>query len=364
MSNYCPRIYHGLSLNNITKTDLTYAACCWAKSVVTGPKLDFDNPDFMFLRAINTQNLLPPDYCAACVNQEQAGAKSMRQGYIELHPLETRQPCLEYLDINVDYTCNLACVTCGPDLSTTWRNELKIKGQDVRPDLAVFLTDQLGSLDLAHLKEIRIWGGEPFLTHTHQRILEYVADRCDPANIRVMYNTNGTQRITTEVKQLLERFKFVRISFSIDGVGEQFEYLRYPARWGDVETTLFWWRDNLPHNSMLSLTVTASLLNVLYLNSVAEWHASHFNKSIFGDEIELYVHEAFGMYALQNMPQDQVEYLKSLTNYAFPWIQSLSNLGATEQNITEIVSTLRALDQRRNVNLATALPLTAQFLNY
>lgn len=362
---YCPRIYHGLTLSDIRQESLSYAVCCWAeKSVSTSTAIDFFHPSLLDLRNQNQQQKLPLDYCSKCLVQESSNKKSMRQGYLDTHGDITYDASIQYLDINIDQTCNLACVTCGPDFSTTWRNELKIKNQAARPNLDEFFQFKLKNLDLSQLQEVRFWGGEPFLTLTHKKILEYIKSRIDPGQIRLMYNTNGTQQIDQSTKQLIEQFKFARISFSIDAIGQQFEYLRYPAKWAQVEQTLMWWQKNLPHNSMLALTVTASILNVLDLDSVFDWHKDHFSKSVFGDDIEIYVHQAFGEYGLESMPDSMTQYFKSMPDYCQSWIQQLSILGKHKNNLARVIENIQRNDQRRGLNLTTVFPKVADFINY
>jgi MoaA/NifB/PqqE/SkfB family radical SAM enzyme len=364
---YCPRIYHGLTLDNIKKTTVDYSVCCWAShtgKVQDSTSINFDHATIQSLRKTNANNQLPLDHCNKCINQEHTGKKSMRLGYVETHGPNTYTPSLQYLDVNIDYTCNLACVTCGPELSTTWRNELKIKGANVRPDLDQFLENYLNTLDFSQLKEIRFWGGEPFLTNTHKKILEFVATQVDPSTVGLMYNTNGTCRIDDKTKNLIEQFNFARISFSIDAIGYQFNYIRYPGKWAEVEQTLFWWKNNLPHNSMLSLTVTASILNVLDLNSVFDWQHANFAQSKFGDPIEIYVHQAFGMYGLESMPPDMVEEFKSIQNYCQPWLQNWPQLGTAVSNLLQVNNTIRNNDLRRGLDLSTVIPRVAKFIQY
>jgi hypothetical protein len=360
---YCPRIYHGLTLSGISDTEISYSVCCWGDPI-KGTNIDFYNKDLTQLRNINQDGELPLPYCNKCNAQEQANKKSMRLGYVEMHELESYKPGVQYLDINIDYTCNLACVTCGPALSTTWRNELKIKGTNVRPHIDNFIKNKISTLDLTQLKEIRLWGGEPFLTNTHKDILQYVVERGNAHDIKLMYNTNGTQLIDDETKKLIEQFKFARISFSIDGIGEKFNYLRYRGNWQQVEQNLIWWKNNLPHNSMLALTVTASILNVLDLDQVHKWHQSTFNQSIFGDPIEVYVHQAFGDYGLEFMPTRMIDHLKSLTDYKESWIQNLNILGTQQDKLANTLTQLQQVDIRRNLDFSKISPVTADLLGY
>lgn len=363
-NNYCPRIYHGLTLNTITNNSVSYAPCCWITEQTTDSSIDFYHNDLANWRHLNQQSTLPTPQCQACISQEAAGAQSMRQGYLVEHGENTFVPTLQYLDINIDYTCNLACVTCGPELSTTWRNELGIKHIPVRPNIDQFLKTKLDSLDLTNLKEVRMWGGEPLLTATHQRILEYLVEHGRAADIKLMYNTNGTQIINNQTKKLIEQFKFARISFSVDALDQQFEYLRYPAKWQQVQQNLMWWKANLPHNSMLSLTVTASILNVLDLDQVFDWHQQNFSKSVFGDDIEVYVHQAWGTYGLEYMPDNMIKHFQQLPNYCQPWLQKLNFLGKLSYDIDQVRKNLQILDQRRGLDFSTIFPATANFINY
>ena len=365
MSKYCPRIHHGLMVSKINQQSLSYSVCCWAKQLIqTSNSVDFFHPDLTQLRVKNQQHILPEFFCSKCIAQEQSNKKSMRLGYLETHGKETYDPSIQYLDVDIDYTCNLACVTCGPELSTTWRKELGIKGVNVRPNIDNFIKTKLHTLDLSNLRELRMWGGEPFLTLTHKQILQYLVDHIDVSQIKLMYNTNGTQRIDQSTRELIEKFKFARISFSIDGIGSQFEYLRHPAKWNEVEENLFWWQKNLPHNSMLSLTVTASILNVLSLDDVYNWHEQNFSKSVFGDDIEIYTHQAFGMYGLESMPDAMIEHFKSQPNYCQPWIQQLKILGTHQYNLTTVLVELQKNDHRRNSNMTAVFPKVAEFIQY
>jgi sulfatase maturation enzyme AslB (radical SAM superfamily) len=363
-SDYCPRIHHGLTLTDISSESITYAACCWGRSNIKSKGIiEWHHADLDLLRQQNKMGMIPPDYCQSCIDQEQAGQKSMRMGYIELHQAPSYDNSLQYLDINIDYTCNLACVTCGPEYSTTWRKELDIKNLSVRPKIENFLKT-FDSLDFSTLKEIRFWGGEPFLTRTHEQILDFIAARCDTSTIKLMYNTNGTQRISDQTRELLEEFKFVRISFSVDGTGKKFEYLRYPGCWNEVEDNLLWWRENLPHNSMLSLTTTASIFNVLDLGEIFDWKKLYFDKSKFQDDIEIFVHQAFGWAGLENMTPEMAQTLKSLPDYCQPWIQQASFLSTKSHGPATFVARTKEIDSRRNVRLPDILPEVARLMHY
>lgn len=362
MQNYCSRIHHGLTLSNITNTGISYSPCCWMPPLVRDKVIDWHHPQLLNLRSLNQNNKLTPA-CNTCQWLETSGQQSQRQGYGITHGTPTFDSSIQYLDINIDYTCNLACVSCGPEYSTTWRNELGIKHTNVRPNIESFI-NIIDTLDLGSLKEVRFWGGEPFLTHTWKKILEYIVKKHNASKIKLMFNTNGSCIIDNESKALIEQFKFARISFSIDAIGKKFEYIRYPASWDQVNQNLMWWKTHLPHNAMLALTVTASVMNVLYLDEILAYSKENFSVSAHGDPVEIFIHPAFGVTSLTNMPLAMAQHVKSLQNYYPTWIQKLPSLGANKDGSQIFVDYIRSVDQRRNFYLYDALPEVAQFFNY
>lgn len=92
------------------------------------------------------------------------------------------------LTFNLHNTCNLACIMCGPDLSSRIRRQRT----DLAPvphfyddsffeDIVPFL-ERCESIDMA--------GGEPFLVREHRRVLELVAEL--PRLPDLSITTNGT----------------------------------------------------------------------------------------------------------------------------------------------------------------------------
>jgi hypothetical protein len=110
--------------------------------------------------------------------------------------------------------------------------------------------------------------------------------------------------------------------------------------------------------------VTASILNVIDIGQVYDWCKTNFSTSIFGDNIEIYVHQAFGEYGLETMPESMITYLKSITDYCQPWIQPLNMLGQNKHNLISVIRNLEKNDQRRGTNLAKVFPILAKFINY
>jgi hypothetical protein len=67
------------------------------------------------------------------------------------------------------------------------------------------------------------------------------------------------------------RFTNIQYCFSIDGVGERFEYLRWPAKWPQVVENILWLVDTVPSNVIFAVNITISQLNKEYHAEILDW---------------------------------------------------------------------------------------------
>ena len=91
---------------------------------------------------------------------------------------------------------------------------------------------------LAEAEYFEFTGGEPFMIRDHFKILMHCVEKGYAKNIDIHYNTNGTHLPPRDIFDLWKYFKRVEIAFSIDDVGEQFQYQRHPANWKEVNHNL------------------------------------------------------------------------------------------------------------------------------
>ena len=80
------------------------------------------------------------------------------------------------------------------------------------------------------LKVLEFYGGEPLLIERHYDILEKLVESGRSKEMTLLYNTNGSVYPDKGV-DIWKHFDRVLLSFSFDGVGKQFEYIRHPAKW-------------------------------------------------------------------------------------------------------------------------------------
>jgi sulfatase maturation enzyme AslB (radical SAM superfamily) len=161
--------------------------------------------------------------------------------------------------------CNSACVTCGPSASSSWQSlkRIPIVKQEI-PD------HRLNSIEWDRIKMLSFVGGEPLYEKKNLKILEKVAN-VGNTNCFISIVTNGSVGLTNSQQELFKKFKNLNICISIDGIGKQFEYIRYPQKWDTVSANIQQYREM---NISLSVSFTISNLNILYYDSITNWFRS------------------------------------------------------------------------------------------
>lgn len=319
---YCSMIHGGLNLN-LKDLNPWIQPCCLRhdRTVIEIGKPFWPNLGFAGLQAKNNQGQWDSG-CSNCQNLENSGNRSFRQGMNDGLGIEgmigLSGPAR--IDIMFDISCNLACRTCGTHSSTFWQRHLKDfnewpapifsprKGKDV---LAT-----LGTLNLENLRQVVFCGGETLLGQEYWEVARWLVQNVPDAkqNLTLCFQTNGTQPISEKYHQVINDCKLVKLHVSIDAVGDQFEYLRWPAGWQQVTDNLYAIRDNLPSNVMFLIEQTISIFNVLYLSEVDEWSKQCFSANREGDPVDITRHLANGIYSLKNASKNLVQQLSN-TNY-------------------------------------------------
>lgn len=128
------------------------------------------------------------------------------------------------LELSMSNACNLQCVMCNGDWSSSIR-----ANREGRPPLPQVYDEQF--FDdlrpfLEHIEVVKILGGEPFLGKESLRVMEMLVEMGSTAEVHV--TTNGTQW-SPRVERILEKLPMV-IIVSLDGVEKQsYESIRIGA---------------------------------------------------------------------------------------------------------------------------------------
>ena len=148
--------------------------------------------------------------CGPCRWHLEHGRMDPVAAVYDRYPVSSPEPDRPYsMLFALSNRCNLGCVMCTPELSSTLRHEAGLPAlpspydDEFFEDLAPFL-DGLGLAKFV--------GGEPFLAPEHRRVWQLMDQLASPPSMQV--TTNGTIW-TDRVEWLLGRFE-VDISISID----------------------------------------------------------------------------------------------------------------------------------------------------
>jgi len=233
-----------------------------------------------------------PDGCKACWDEEAAGIQSMRltrEAGGKEHPFATffhhiPRVYPKTLDIKLSNLCNLKCRICTPFLSSQWIKEIKdLKIIDMgtmesftgnskekfleNPKNETILKEWAPGIDY-----LEFYGGEPLMQQEHDRILDIMYGHGTPSNTSLYYNTNSSI-CNEDFFKLWKKFKEVIINFSIDDIGERFEYQRKNAKWDESLNNIHQYKKFAKlHNVNMKLRiyVTVGILNVFYLKEFVE----------------------------------------------------------------------------------------------
>lgn len=240
-----------------------------------------------------------PDACFRCWDEESAGKSSLRQRQLEYYPNDYNDFIKSGLWLKGPKTavfktsnvCNLACRSCGGWDTNTYSKEgdhyikvydTTIDHEGVRTPYNRFVTtlpakhnEFMQYIEIAdNLQKIDFFGGEPFLNVTQLDLLEYLTKKGLSKNITLFYSTNCVNHPTDRLKRAWDKFKRVEISISMDGIDDQFEYLRWPGKW-DTFLEVKHHIQNLKHSLNCEIYtmggLTISLFNMYYADTITKW---------------------------------------------------------------------------------------------
>jgi MoaA/NifB/PqqE/SkfB family radical SAM enzyme len=206
----------------------------------------------------------------------------------ELKP-EMKKPW--YFDLRFDNLCNLKCVICFGYASSrierdpvhfAWTGEKPIErvpnrfGNERRWVRSGILLDELKDIS-SEVKYIQLAGGEPFLSELALRWLAHLGETGRANKVTLKVFTNLTT-FDENVVRLLEPFRFVDLTLSIDGTGSVYEYVRFPGKWQTIETNSRELVNHQAHrlkNTVVNVNATMSVHSASRILDIFEFARLH-----------------------------------------------------------------------------------------
>ena len=376
----------------------TVRPCCLADDEIvdnTGNKFKLLTSTFADIQSSNHMQTLrqefldgnQPKTCRRCWAEEDAGRTSKR-----MHTLNRLKHMgispewsadakpLMFLDLKLGNICNLKCRICGSWSSSQFAaEELKFVKNKKESFHYAMIRDgawprensqfwQELNHSMADIRYLEFTGGEPFMIEEHFELLQTLVDQGVAHQVEIHYNTNGTQ-YPEHAEEIWQYFKHVEIAFSIDDVGDRFEYQRSNAKWSEVCANIERFRGMRERNLNMTMQVccTVNVFNIMSLDAVADWIDTQDFDYVYWNML----HDAPWL-SIAHLPVDaKATITQHLNECMFPVqyqeeiqkIIEFMNLGQSTDGATTIAN-IRQLDQRRDQSLKLVSPDLAKILNY
>lgn len=226
-----------------------------------------------------------------CYKYEQQGLTSARQQEKPKDKISDPYAPMQSLQISLSTDCNLACIYCSPEWSTTWQKEIETHGdyklkdhviknnnwsslwskmkQKTRGTNSKFFSLLLNEIRLAKdLKHITLIGGEPLLNTQFDKVIDNIKSKKITVNTGLGVSDRRLENILRNVKGTDIRFKI-----SAEATGNHFELIRHGLKWNDFER-----RVNMIHSNghKIDLMCAISNLSVLDLHNFFDHYYGRF----------------------------------------------------------------------------------------
>jgi organic radical activating enzyme len=216
--------------------------------------------------------------CQSCRLDEESYGDSGRGLYRQVQTnIDNKYP--QDVTIHTGNPCNLKCLQCSAENSSNWNSFILNNPQLTAHDPDGFRVQKNGSLPedqltefiddsvlSENLKVLRLTGGEPLYNKISTRIIKNILHTGHYKNIEIVaLTTNGTTVFNDVWKEFLKKIPGrLILSFSSDGCGDVFEYIRRNHSWDrfcevveDMRTTV----DHLKLDADLSVAYCLQALN-------------------------------------------------------------------------------------------------------
>jgi sulfatase maturation enzyme AslB (radical SAM superfamily) len=280
----CAKPFQNLFLLQGSRGMRAIPCCNWREN-----DLEFGRPFSELFQEIK-QDVLDQktnSQCHVCVHSEQHNSVSerMRDSVNTLSSNLEFSPQTDSNRVTIKFSnlCNLACRSCQPEFSSLLADVLKQPAldhfvQDITDDPVIWSTVKQYLVDVLNtyrFVEINLTGGESMIQPGLDRLMEFLDSLGEDFSQRVILSatTNGTS-INQMFVDAIPKFRRVFLNFSIDSVGENYHYVRWPARFERIERTVQQALDLKkanPGQFDFNINLVISVSNVFYIDSIAEY---------------------------------------------------------------------------------------------
>ena len=242
-----------------------------------------------------------PDSCRSCTKNESTGIISRRSrmnlrylGHEDPSRdqvkdlLKETSPTGEYnlniqgIDLALGNMCQLRCIQCSPSYSRSilkdyaklgWgfneknRLPISVDGQSLQNEKVLEnLFENLKPI-ISNLGYLRFGGGEPTITPSFMKLLDWCIENNHAQNLTLLISTNAANIKKPAIEKLL-KFKRVLMAISVDGIGELDEWIRYPTNWEKKQKNIEMLMNSFPDAYIFTLIMP---FNIHHLEEIIMW---------------------------------------------------------------------------------------------
>lgn len=270
-----------------------YSTCCCNLDV---SKIQSPDTNFTELKqTMEAGNVHPA--CHRCAYEESTGGNSERvrslisSDWNTLHNFINTKKHQHYeLRIMFSSLCSLACRSCASITSSTY--DLIVKGDKKNTIPVVDLStkgsywEYITSTILSHVDQhpsfsIRLLGGEPLLQPGVIKLLNWLIEHGLEKKVIIELSTSLASNFDKQLLSCLVQFPVINFSLSIDSVGENYTYVRWPAKFEKIErnfnSLLEFAEQSTDTRYTYLISPVFSLNNIFYINNYLDYWYAWFN---------------------------------------------------------------------------------------
>jgi hypothetical protein len=187
------------------------------------------------------------------------------------------------IEIEIGNICNLKCRMCSSFSSSRiakdpvhrkWDGLQSAHYDDPEHDRHAGMVRRVGPIEKlfdevtaetgSHVRSLYFLGGEPLMVREIPRLLERLVAAGRAQQISLLFISNGT--MVPEWLTLASRFRRLDLAISVDGYGDQYEYIRYHGHWSKLAKNFGVFKQ-IP-NVYPQVTTTIQVNNALHLTNL------------------------------------------------------------------------------------------------
>ena len=354
--------------------------CCNLDIVKTDKDLDFS-----FIENVKqdmSKNIVS-EHCWRCTHDEQNQAQSERVKYMlgysadELEQFKQARKTTEFqVGMKFSNLCNLACRSCNEDDSSLWS---KLMGRQAAPEYEIYIsTNEIywnTLVDMIRRKHNEVdnfivhpIGGETMIQPGFLKLIDWLITENLAGTTTLRITTSLVPSISEKFSEKFVLFKRIEFLSSIDSVGENYHYVRWPARFNKIEDNLETFNQlsrRYPGKFSLSVSPVFSLNNIFYAVDYLDWWerwADQIQTDLWMSNIHLYNPEPLMVESLSSQYYPQlIELLEQCVNHTV--FKKYKRTDVLNGYFTSMLSTVMNNKQNTESTFTEYLKFTADYDN-